>query len=253
MVAKVQAIYRYPVKGLTAEKLQSAKVTKGKGFRFDRFWAIENGTSKFDADNPKWITKKVFTQLTSHPKLAKLAMSFDEKNLTLSLTTPDTTTVSANLKTSQGIKQIEAFIDRYLNEAMKGAARLVSASGHHFSDIPDSAISMINLASVADLSQKIGQEVDPLRFRGNIYIEGLEPWEEMDWEGKPVSIAGKVLLQATELTGRCPATHVNLQTGERDIEVRNALLDIYGHNKCGIYMMATMDGQISVDDSFAIG
>ena len=47
-IARVAALYRYPVKGLSAEALAAAVVLPGETIPFDRAYAIENGPSGFD-------------------------------------------------------------------------------------------------------------------------------------------------------------------------------------------------------------
>ena len=45
---RVSAIYRYPVKGLTPEKLDGVELKPGETLPFDRAYAIENGPGRFD-------------------------------------------------------------------------------------------------------------------------------------------------------------------------------------------------------------
>ena len=44
----IAAIYRYPVKGLGPDPLDSAELTPGRTIAGDRLYAIENGPSGFD-------------------------------------------------------------------------------------------------------------------------------------------------------------------------------------------------------------
>ena len=50
------------------------------------------------------------------------------------------------------------------------------------------SISLINLKSIKDLQNKTNKNVEPQRFRGNIYIDGIEAWEERNWIGKKIKI-----------------------------------------------------------------
>ena len=45
--ARIAALYRYPVKGLTPEPLQRVRVAPGGTFPFDRAYVIENGSLRF--------------------------------------------------------------------------------------------------------------------------------------------------------------------------------------------------------------
>ena len=54
-------------------------------------------------------------------------------------------------------------------------------TGHSFSDVAAKCLHIVNLASVRELERTLGRPVDPLRFRANLYLEGMEPWAEFDW------------------------------------------------------------------------
>ena len=57
MAITVDALYRYPVKGLTAESLTSVKVRPGRGIAEDRRFAIAHGTTQYDQTEPVWQPK----------------------------------------------------------------------------------------------------------------------------------------------------------------------------------------------------
>ena len=48
LLPKIAAIYRYPVKGLGPNRLESAELAPGQTITGDRLYAIENGPSGFD-------------------------------------------------------------------------------------------------------------------------------------------------------------------------------------------------------------
>ncbi len=242
-MAEIDALYRFPVKGLSAEKLSHIDVKADQGFAFDRCWAIENGRREFDPENPKFFPKRRFLQLAQYPKLAQLFCRFDEVTKSLTITHHGNKLVSGDLNSPAGIAAIEKCIAGFIAD-LNGEPRLVSAMGHHFSDIPQKAVSLINLASLNEISKAAGRQVSPLRFRGNIYVSGLEPWQEMDWQGRTIAIDGKPVFEVFAITGRCPATKVNLETGDRDIEMLDILDENFGHTKCGVYMSIINDGLI---------
>ena len=70
------------------------------------------------------------------------------------------------------------------------------------------AVSLINLASVRELARRIGQALHPLKFRANIYFDGLPPFSELDLLDRKITI-GPVRLKVTMRTRRCAATEVN--------------------------------------------
>ena len=77
MAATVTAIYRYPVKGLSAEKLGRVALTPGECLPHDRRFAIALGSTLFDPEHPVWLSKTHFIMLMRDEKLAQLRTRFD--------------------------------------------------------------------------------------------------------------------------------------------------------------------------------
>jgi GntR family transcriptional regulator/MocR family aminotransferase len=125
---------------------------------------------------------------------------------------------------------------------------LVRSRDGHFMDKPDSVISLINLATVRSLEEQWGYEIDPLRFRANIYIDGAKPWEEFDWVGGDIRI-GNALCSVDRKNGRCGATNVNPATGRRDLDIPGSLRAAFGHKNLGIYLIVRESGEITTGDS----
>ena len=248
----IDSVYRYPVKGLSPDRLEQIEVRKGEGLAFDRYWAIENGSSDFDPQNLRHIPKGRFLQLAENPKLVRLKCQFDEDKKILTIVNEGEQLVSVDISNAAGIAAIEAGIAKFMDAEVRGPLRLVSAIGHHFSDIPQKAVSLINLASVREISKAAATEISPLRFRGNIYVEGFEPWAEMTWEDRTIAVDGQPMFKVFAETGRCPATQVNLETGERDLPMLDVLSSSFGHTKCGIYMETIDDGLIKPGSKLTI-
>jgi uncharacterized protein YcbX len=119
------------------------------------------------------------------------------------------------------------------------------------SDAPFASVSILNEASLRALSQKIGKPLDPRRFRGNLWLDGLAPWEEFDLVGKRLRI-GEAEFDIVEPIGRCRATEANPDTGRRDANTLAALEDGWGHTQFGVYAMVRKGGRISVGDTAAL-
>lgn len=245
-MAEIRFLYRYPIKGLCAERLDSTTLAAGEGVAFDRYWALKTSDLAFDPKTPRFLPKRNFAQLFSRPQLATLQCNFNASQRMLTLTDRHGKKISGDLGSASGRAAICQFVAEFLEIAGAETVSLVSAPGHHFSDIPAKAVSIVNLASVHELSRLAGVTIDPLRFRANIYVDGLEPWSERNWVGKALKVNDKVVMRADEEIGRCKATHVNLQSGNVDIQVLDLLRANFGHTICGIYASAVCKSSVKI-------
>src|SRR6202521_2491332 len=130
--------------------------------------------------------------------------------------------------------------------------RYLAAPGHSFSDLARKVVSIINLESLADLERTTGRSLHPLRFRANLYVEGMMPWSELRLVGRRLTV-GACELKVVKPTSRCAATEVNPDTAERDIDVPDALARHTGDIDCGIYAEVTRAGRIAEGDAIIIG
>lgn len=249
--ARITALYRYPVKGLSPESLGHVTLGPGDCFPWDRAYAIEQGKRVFDEENPAYFPKRFFLELMLHEELARLRTRFDEATRVLSIYRGDDELVTADLGQPEGRAAIEAFMADYMGSRIKGAPRIVHAPGFSFSDVPAKCISIVNLASVRALEQVTGRPVDPLRFRANVYVEGLEPWVDHDWSARSLTL-GSAELEGVEPIVRCAATNVDPATGARDMTIPATLLRSYGHSFLGLYARVRGAGSIRPGDRLAL-
>jgi uncharacterized protein YcbX len=223
----------------------------GQGFPLDRAYAIENGGRKFDSQNPKWLPKTSFLQLMQHERLARLSLSFNEAGNVLILFRDGQQVAKGALETKLGRQMIEQFLAAYMKAELRGPPRIVCASGHSFTDIAEKALHIVNLESVRELSRIAGIELNPLRFRANIYFEGLPAWEERHWHGKTIACGG-VKLEVFGETSRCEATSVDPKTALRGISLPALLLRSWGHGNFGVYARVLSDGEAATGDAITI-
>ena len=248
MDAHVAALRRHPVKGFSAEPLTHADLAAGKCFPCDRMFAVENGPSGFDPQAPGHISKQKFTVLAALPQVARVTTRFDEAAGTFSAQAPGHPDFEGRLDDPEGCAALEAWLTGFLGEDVKGLLKVVQAPGHRFMDHPLGHVSIINLASVRDLEARLGRPLDPLRFRANVYVEGWPAWVENDWTDRALMV-GFARTKVFKPIVRCVATHVDLTTGERDMDVVKALFDNYGHMHCGIYVHVTDGGRVGLGDA----
>ncbi|OHB39089.1 MAG: molybdenum cofactor sulfurase [Phenylobacterium sp. RIFCSPHIGHO2_01_FULL_70_10] len=248
MSGQIAALYRHPVKGFTPERLSRAELSAGAPFPGDRLYAVENGPSGFDPTAPAFTPKQKFTVLAAIPAVAKARTRLDEASGLFHAEAAGVGAVSADLTDEDGRAALAEWLTRLLGEAAAGPLKVVHAEGHRFMDHPRGDVSIVNLASVRDLEQKIGRPIDPLRFRANIYVDGWAPWAENQWTGRELMV-GWARARVFKPIVRCAATHVDPQTAERDLDVVKALYDNYGHKFCGIYVHVVAGGSVSPGDA----
>jgi uncharacterized protein YcbX len=241
--ARIAGIFRYPVKGLSGEALDGVDLAAGETLPFDRAFAIENGPGGFDPEAPRHLPKTAFVMLMRHERLAELDTRFDPETTTLEIRREGASVASGRLGEEAGRAAIERFIAGFIGERLRGPPRIVASPGHSFSDVGAKCVSIINLESVREIERVAGQTVEPIRFRGNIHVDGLAPWAEFGWVGREVRV-GEVRLAPFKRTARCAATTVNPRTARRDINIPDLLVRAFGHAECGIYARVVSGGRL---------
>jgi uncharacterized protein YcbX len=254
MDAAIRSIYRYPVKGLSAEKLDRVGLQVGDCLPHDRRFAIALATTEFDPAHPQWLQKTHFIMLMRDAALARLSTSFDPRSGMLSIADSDQVLLQASLTEPAGCRRIARFFDEFMSGAVTGPLRVVEAPGHAFGDArpkpnasTDKYVSLINLGSIRDLERKIGAAVDPIRFRANVYFDGPPGWGELGWMERGIGVGSARLRVIAPIT-RCAATEVNPRTAERDIPMVAELMRHFGHNLMGVYAEVVGAGDIAIGD-----
>lgn len=245
-------LYRYPVKGLTPELLQSSELIAAENMPFDRIYAIENGPGKFDPRAPKHLPKISFLMLMRNERLAALRTHFDPETHRLTIQRDGQQVAVGDLSTALGRLAIEQFIQADMKDELRGAPKVVSAPGHAFTDVPVKCVHVVNLASIRDLERKLSRPVDPRRFRANLLVDGLEPFAEFTWLDKTITFANGVALTVFDRTVRCAATEVDPVTAQRDLAMLASLQRNYGHAEFGIYAKVAVGGSLSAGEGFGV-
>ena len=248
MTAKIARIARYPVKALGPEFLERATLTCGETLADDRAFAVLRRPAAFDPAAPEWLPKSTFFTLMQSERLAKIGCRYDATSELLTLTANGRAMMGGNPHKADGKERIEDFLHDYVDASNDFRPTLIGATAHSFSDTPTKYLSLINLSSVDALAQRLGRPCDPRRFRANIWLDGLAPWAELDWVGRPVVIGG-VTARADEPIIRCAATNVCPDSAVRDLNIPDALQHAFGHTYMGIYAIVTGDGDIGVGDT----
>jgi uncharacterized protein len=252
MQAAIRAIYRYPVKGLSAEPLPGTTLGPGETVAGDRRYAIENGPSGFDPAMPRYLPKQRFLMLMKNERLACLETRFDDASQVLAIRENGAEVVRGDLRTPEGRTAIESFFATFCADDLRGPPKVLAAADHSFSDVARKVVSIINLASVTAVESLIRRPVDPLRFRGNLYVAGWPAWREFDLLDQEIAIGPQARAKVVKRIVRCAATNVAPRTGIRDLDIPATLLRHLGHADCGVYAEVTAGGAIAPGDAVGL-
>lgn len=250
MEPRLSEIWRYPVKSLAGEMLESIEVEAGRRLPEDRRFAILKGSGSVEPGVTAWASKRSFFNLMNDEKLATLGLSFDAREGVLTLERNGRQVARGKVTEPLGRTLIDQFLTAFLGSA--GAQpKLVESAGAAFTDEEEPFVSLLNLASIRDLERVLGKPADPRRFRGNLLVEGLHPWVERNWIGKRVRI-GEVEMSIAEPIERCAATEVAPEQGVRDLPVLKSLARGFAHLEMGVFARIEKGGLLKPGDPLEI-
>ena len=241
-LARLARIVRHPIKAVGVEPLEATTLTPGHPLPGDRAWAVAHQAAQL---GDGWVPKMNFLRGVSGPELMAIrAETGDDGRLTLHH--PRAGTLDFD-PAAEGDRLV-AWLAPLWPEGRPPAARLVRAPQTGFCDIPDPWVSILSLVSLRVLSQRMGRDLSIHRFRGNLWLEGLAPWEEFDLPGREIAI-GPARLQIVERITRCKATCANPETGRLDADILGALEAGWGHTDFGVYARVVQGGEIATGDT----
>lgn len=246
MTARLTEIWRHPIKAHGREALDRVTLAAGATLPWDRTWAVAHEASR--ADGSGWAQCAEFTRGAKSPSLMAIESRLDETTETVTLRHPERPTLRFRPDT-----EAAAFLDwvrPLMPEGRAAPARIVRAPDRGMTDTDYPSISLCSHASHRAVEQRHGRPLSRHRWRGNLWIEGLAPWEEFDLVGQKIRVGGAVL-RVVERTGRCTATTANPDTGRVDADTL-ALLRTWGHEDFAVYAEVMESGEIAAGDTVTV-
>lgn len=245
-------IHRHPIKGFPAEALEQATLTTGEGLPMDRHFAFVSGMREDVPEPGRWVHSRTFLILTDYPELATFKCQLKDDNQTLVVSNSNSEPVTAIAGHSDTFAAANLLLASHFGDGPHGTPRLVEQKhGCGNWDFADTPISIINLATLRQISKAADRPLERERFRGNLYIDGLEPWEEFSWPGSRIKVGGAELNVLRPIK-RCAMTSTEPGTGRREVDVPAAMVDSFGHHFCGVYCQVVASGDIARSDSIEI-
>ena len=219
-MAEVTEVWRYPVKSMGGERLDACLITD-RGLEGDRRWALVDGVAN---------------------RAGKLlSIRQDERLMTYRARLSDH---GVDVITPDGeLRRLDDQLVAALAEQTARPLTLRDLAGANFDDSP---VLVVNLASLAAFGLEAGVPIDRRRFRANLYLDGLEPEQELLWLGRRVR-AGDAELEVIKRCDRCVVITRDPDTTTASPELLRILTDT--HETCmGLYCEVVRPGRVAVGD-----
>ena len=261
MSVSISSINYCPVKSVSFQNINNCQIKKNIGIVGDRIFAFSKGLEldesklfekNLEARRGKW--NKIIT-LKNSPQLNKYNFLFESDKLTLTQNGNEILTINSNVSDeyqllSNKILEIEKSLQKPMF-LMKNKDIPFFDTSISNKTILNHSISLINTKSIEDFKNKINQEIEAQRFRGNIFIDGIEAWEERNWIGKIIKI-NDISFKVEKNIPRCVAINLKPYTDDNSLNLLQSLKKTYNHFDMGIYLTALDDGQVNIGDKVSL-
>jgi uncharacterized protein YcbX len=221
----VAEIWRYPVKSMSGERLESGLITD-TGLEGDRRWALVDGTPNRPG--------KLFTNTQDARLMTYRARMVDH---------------SVEVVTPAG--ETRRLDDGLVADIAAQTARPLELRDSAGLNYDDSHVLVVNLAAVAAFQLTAGVAIDRRRFRANLYLDGLELDEELSWLGRRIR-AGGAELEVVKRCERCVVITRDPDTTQASPELLRVLTKM-SETCMGVYCRVTQPGTVAVGDSIGPG
>ena len=255
MSATISSINYCPVKSVSFQTIEKSQIKKDVGIIGDRIFAFAKDLDYEQAklfekspDERKGKWNKVLT-LKNSPALNKYNFIFKEEKLTLTLKDQEILSIDINQ-----LSEREALSNKIseLESSLKQPITLMKNDDFPFFDTSISkkvdfvnSVSLLNIQSINDFEKKTNKKIEASIFRGNICIDGIEPWKERDWVGKTIKI-NNISFKVEKNIPRCVAINLKPKSDDNSFNLLQLLKKTYNHFDMGIYLTALESGDISI-------
>ena len=258
MSVSISSINYCPVKSISFQNIGDCKIRKNIGIVGDRVIAFSKGLESnqvqlfeknLDERRGKW--NKILT-LKNSPVLNKYNFKLKDNKLTFTqkkneILTIDISKTSEHKLLTNKILELESSLQKPIFLMKNKDIPFFDTSISNKTGLTHS-ISLINNQSIEDFKNKTNQEIDAQRFRGNIFVDGIEAWEERSWVGKIIKI-NNISFKVEKNIPRCVAINLKPNTDDNSLNLLQSLKKNYNHFNMGIYLTALDDGQLNIGDN----
>ncbi|CUH40763.1 putative Fe-S protein [Jannaschia seosinensis] len=246
---RVDAIWRHPIKAHGREALAAFDIAAGATIPLDREWAVVHEAARMGPTEQAgdWAPCANFNRGAKTPALMAVTARMAGDHVILSH--PDRPDLIFD--PDEDNRPFLDWIAPLSDPSRARPSHIVRARGRGYTDSPFASISLHSIASLTALETRIGRSLSRDRFRGNLWIDGAEPWAEFDWIGREMTI-GTATFRAEERITRCRATMTDPETGHVDADTLGALEAGWGHRDFGVYLTCTAPGHVARGDALVL-
>ena len=243
---------RVLVKSLSFSPINKLEILNNIGIKFDRNFAftrdLDDNKINHVMQNP--LDRKIvnFLSLKHFPELN--IYNFDFNNGFLYLKKNNNIILITDIKNEAEINILCEKMQELIPK-IKRIRLLQDPMNPFFDTMPSKTISLINLNSIRDFEKKLSKKIEFQRFRGNIYVDGLNPWDERNLINKTL-IINNLKFKVTKEIPRCVATNIRPNSSEINLSIPISLKQFYNHINLGVYLIPLNDGNIKSNDDILI-
>lgn len=245
MTGRLVSIQRHPLKSHGREALVEVRLRPGAALPWDRHWAVAHDAARIV--DGAWAACRNFSIGSKAPSLMAIDAELDEARAAITLHHPARPDLCFRPDDAEDAARFLDWVRPLCPPDRARPARIVSVRDVAMTDTDYASVSILSLSSNHALGNAIGQDLSPLRWRGNLWLDGLDPWEERGWIGKRIRI-GEVVFEVKEPIVRCLATTTNPETGARDADTLGALNALHQAQEFGVYAVVETAGTLRCGD-----
>ena len=225
VVGHIAALWRYPVKSMAGEQLETAEVS-WHGLAGDRRWAFIRG-GQVRSGFP-WLT------IRERPELAHYRPRFAE---------PDRPNASATLVRTPSGADLDV-ADPALAAELGPGVRVIKQDRGVFDTMP---LSLLTTQALAGLGRLVGTDLAAARFRPNLVVDaGGDGFPEDDWVGRVLRI-GELRMRVDQRDQRCVMVTIDPVTLVRNPVILRAIARDRD-TRVGVYGTTVEPGRVTVGD-----
>jgi len=259
IVGTVESLWRYPVKSMRGERLESA-FAGFSGIYGDRIYAFRDAGAP--AGFPYLTGREREQMLLFQPRFRNAERSTKPENQDEAEALPpgvtpvyaDPADLMVDVETPDGasLSIDDPALIHLLSEGLRERHQLrLTRSQRSLTDCRP--VSLFSTQTVQDLGNEMGITLDKRRFRANIYLDlsSNEGFAEDQFVGHTVRVGDKVVLAILDRDPRCKMITLDPDTAEPNPEVMKRVAREHD-GKAGIYAAVLTEGTVRPGDEIRL-